>query len=290
MMASFFNWFAAELFRSVLLMIGLTFCLLAVIVLLVFAIAWASDKPIFRKLFLKEESSPPASKINKVVTLEESSQPAKEAAFIFHQYEHRLQKRCPATTKTELIDWINSNLKDDGKFRFFWSEKLWWIKPPCGPVPIAAWDKSPYGDSLTQDFQDCTFYIVEIEVITASGATVRVYKPGITTQKRIIGDRFPVNGKVKRVVVERTNLYRNQAWQVEQKMLRIMAECPWSKNFQAELDWRNGCYDIDEPILSQRDCSRLGPTEWRTWRLNDDDLQKTVNLVISNTPRYSDEN
>ena len=126
--------------------------------------------------------------------------------------------------------------------------------------------------------------MVTIPVSTASGKSLIVYKPGITTRSVLgSGGRYSFNSKVDRVVCERKGLTVSKAWRLEQKMLRVMPHCPWAKTLKTELDWFNGSYEVDEPIVDSSDVKNLGTTEWRSWTYGDNELCKAVDMALTLT-------
>lgn len=303
--ASFWNWFAGELFRSTLMLVGGTFLALILIPIFIYlgveyllplfpkkANDAISDEP---KVVVRNDSSDDEEyffrkrllatvrdydKVLRDDSIDEEAE-VDPSVFVFGEFEHLLQIESPASTRDDLLDWIHASLRGRGMLRYFWSEKFWWVDPPVGPVPFEAWYRPPIA---LQSEAECTFYVVTIPVSTASGESWIVYKPGITT-KSVLGPRgrYSLNSKVDRVVCERKGLTVSDAWSLEQKMLRVMPHCPWAKTFQSELDWLNGIYEVDHPLVEASDVKRLGMTEWRSWRHGDNELCKAVDLALGLT-------
>ena len=292
--ASFFGWFLGEFFRSTLLLIGGAILALILVPLLFLFIAefvhpllpknGSRDDGVIAQVEeeegLEEEFDYLEDYIAWIDEEENEDEPV-DYKFRLNEYEHILEEETCATSRSNLTDWIADRLRSKGMFRYFWSEKYWWLDPPVGPVPSQAW----FGPPISLEIDQCIFYVVAINVVMASGAKEVIYKPGITSKGVVVGSggRYAKNSKVERVVCERSGLTAMQAWTVEQKMLRIMHQCPWSDSFQLRLDWLNGCYEVDNPIVTAADVRRLGLSEWRQWTLGDQDLNDLVDIVISHS-------
>ena len=198
----------------------------------------------------------------------------------------KLTQAIRGSNRREADDFIFRSLQQDGLEEYAWLERLWCFSPPVGPAHSLGRASPPFSKAETLWF---SIYVVEISVNMNDGTIQKVMKPGITCKSDVIGPdgRYSIGDGIDRIVLRKRGLTPMQAWTVEQKMLALMPQPIWKESFEQVVDRQFGLYEWEaeaEPLISKKQRSRLGPTEWRQWNLGDEVLKATLDQVVRLTP------